>query len=387
MRRHRRWERLDDDGGMSLVEVLVALLVLAVVLTGLAATLIGGLRSLAENEARTVANALANDTLEELHARDWSDLDPGPAGDPRVETEEDAGPDGDYEIRAEIEWFDDPSTSAEDDYVRFRVTVGWERFGSARDVQHEAFRSQAEEQEPGIAVRSVRLEPDLGLLDEEGKITAVLDAEGNIEEANPIGLTAILETVEPVESVKAELLGCDEGDCPSMGSDDGKLWTFQDWSSASYRYPNGDTTVRFTISDGEETLQVNAVIRLVLEHVEFARVEIADIEGNPICVDNDGQAVDDVRLTIEVNGLTIDDAVEITGGDLDTDGDWVAEHTETTLDGSIFSFVFPSGHTWDPEAPAEVTLTAIRELDDQVVTHDISVDLESCDVEGEEKDE
>ena len=65
-----RRRRLVDGGmgdhGMTLVEVMVALLILTVVLSALASVLTASLRSLHANDNRVKANAVATQLLEEL---------------------------------------------------------------------------------------------------------------------------------------------------------------------------------------------------------------------------------------------------------------------------------------------------------------------------------
>src|SRR5680860_1241592 len=79
IRIHRR---LTADHGMSLIEMMVAILILGVVLSAFASTLTTALVSLSRDETRVRANHLANELAEDLRAAAWDDFnfyadDPG----------------------------------------------------------------------------------------------------------------------------------------------------------------------------------------------------------------------------------------------------------------------------------------------------------------------
>src|SRR4051812_9527701 len=71
--RRRRFEDRPDDG-FTIVEVVVAMAVFAILATAFAATLSASLRSLALSRARTTAEQLASSQLEEMRRVAYTDL-------------------------------------------------------------------------------------------------------------------------------------------------------------------------------------------------------------------------------------------------------------------------------------------------------------------------
>lgn len=65
--------RRGDEDGMSLVEMMVAILVLGIALAALAQALISSLRATREAQSTQVVTAAAMEMIEELHARDWNE--------------------------------------------------------------------------------------------------------------------------------------------------------------------------------------------------------------------------------------------------------------------------------------------------------------------------
>lgn len=67
----RRRRHLDDDGGFTLAEMMVAIFVVGFVLTAMAATLLTSLRATSSNERETRATAFAQQELEILQSVNW----------------------------------------------------------------------------------------------------------------------------------------------------------------------------------------------------------------------------------------------------------------------------------------------------------------------------
>ena len=67
-------ERMHTEGGFTLVEVMAALIVLTVAMTGLAGAVIGGIRATQITQVRSAALELAKDRLEALRTMDWDYL-------------------------------------------------------------------------------------------------------------------------------------------------------------------------------------------------------------------------------------------------------------------------------------------------------------------------
>ncbi|MDP8977118.1 MAG: hypothetical protein M3N17_00765, partial [Actinomycetota bacterium] len=173
--------RLREEGGISLVEALVAIVIVAIVLTALANTTITSLVAMNENEQRTRANALANEVIEHLQGIAWDDVgfydddytgtppdhvslgaarpasEEPAAGEacesnvPPLPACEDVMRDGvAYDVDTQIVWVDDPADDDPmigdldgnpDDYKHFTVTAQWQARGQTASVAVEAYRA------------------------------------------------------------------------------------------------------------------------------------------------------------------------------------------------------------------------------------------------------
>lgn len=251
---------------MTLVEVMVAMLILTVVFSALASVLTTALHSLHGNENRAKANAVANELLEQLHERDWaavgfSDSDHGyrdavnvdsgePCSDLTVEACEatvtfenlgDPVPDDprplplrdgaggagtelierdgtDYEVRTDITWVDDPGAAGDQDYKRFRLTIRWKDLGRERSVTHAATRAPTpNEQNPAaFALRSVDVYPELGYIESprnaddtnKGKLDKAVEFndDGSMSTTAQDAVEIDVVTTEPVDDVTVSFI-------------------------------------------------------------------------------------------------------------------------------------------------------------------------------------
>lgn len=248
---------------MTLIEVMVAMLILTVVFSALASVLTTALHSLHGNENRVKANALANELLEELHQIDWADvgfsnsdhgyrdavnIDTGePCSDLTVEACEatvtfednnDPVPDDPrplplrdgaggagtelierdgtaYEVRTDITWVDDPEAAGAQNYKRFRITLRWSDLGVDRSVTHSATRAPAPgEQDPAaFALRTVDVFPELGYINSPGESdTGKLDKAVEFNDDGTMSVTSQghveidVVTTEPVDDVTVSFI-------------------------------------------------------------------------------------------------------------------------------------------------------------------------------------
>jgi prepilin-type N-terminal cleavage/methylation domain-containing protein len=254
------------DHGMTLVEVMVALLILTVVLSALASVLTASLRSLHANDNRVKANAVATQLLEELRGLEWDeagfsegdhgyraavDVDTGqPCSEPDADatdaceatvTFEDLGepvPDDprprplrdggggpgtetverdgtEYEVRTDISWIDDPQAAGSRDYKRFRLAVTWRDFGQQRRLTHSTTRApEPDEQSPAaFSLRSVDVYPDLGYIhgpdhSEAGELKAAVEfVDGTMEVDDTVDAVEIeVVTTDPVDDVTVSFI-------------------------------------------------------------------------------------------------------------------------------------------------------------------------------------
>ena len=112
--------RLNDDAGLSLVEIIIAAFVLTVAILGLASAAISALRGLSDAQMRQEATSLAAESLEVARSYDFEDL---------------AVRDGDTNVPGSGATFDplegshddiDPGSSGEDMLIDSDGAVRWE---------------------------------------------------------------------------------------------------------------------------------------------------------------------------------------------------------------------------------------------------------------------
>lgn len=175
-----------DESGISLVEMLVAILILGVVLAGMARTIIGSLTSVQGQERLVQATALGNELAEELQALPWegatlcsTEVMPASAfggltfgGRPLVVNDDtDCTTRGfpkpvvngvtrnglSFDVRRAIVWEDDlsdndPVTGVDpdgaEDFKRFILTISWLERGSTRSTVVESVRSPGPDEQP-----------------------------------------------------------------------------------------------------------------------------------------------------------------------------------------------------------------------------------------------
>jgi prepilin-type N-terminal cleavage/methylation domain-containing protein len=400
-------QRLSADEGLTLVEMLVAMVVLAITLLALSSTLITSLRAMMSSETRVRANALANETLENLQVRDWGDTAPGwddieddyPDCDPQPEpleesfTEERDGLD--YTVTSVIEWVDDPSTAEDCDYLKLTATVEWQLRTETRSVTHSAFRAPPAEEDPSeLAVRSLRVDPEIALLKsagdpDPGKVEqrVEFDEDGDptystITPDHRVELTLV--TTAPLPggaSVTVSFMprdewpdGSDSGP-HSLTSVDQETWTLarDDW-----QFVNGDTTFKFFIdldpADPDSlTLDVTKVVRYVHEDIDVVEGPGADVDE--VCLDGDRNSLHPVEVTAHFSGLTADDDVVVSGAGLGDDPPQIATFDGRTTSGGDVIYTIPAEHPYPNGSTTDITLTAIRGFDNTVTASGTLEDL------------
>lgn len=173
-----------NEDGLTLVEMMVALLVLGVVLAAMASVSIASMLSMQRSERVVDSTQLGNEVLEEvlalpfevvgLYNTEATDhfgevtfegedlvLFPDPTGDrdervpypTRAVTRNDIT----FEVETAVTWVDDPATPDAQDYKRITVLLTWEIRGEVRTARTEATRSPDPEDQP----LSVTVDPDV----------------------------------------------------------------------------------------------------------------------------------------------------------------------------------------------------------------------------------
>ena len=167
-------QRIDADEGLTLIEMLVAFFIVAIVLTALTSTLMASLRSIVSSESRLRATQLANEVLEELQAWDWDDLENYEPDDPVTRANMT------YNVTVVVDWVDVAAAAGTENYRQFDVEISWQEFAVSRSLSKTAVRAPLPEEEDAaiFGLREGTVDPNLGFIRiEDGKLAK--DGAGN----------------------------------------------------------------------------------------------------------------------------------------------------------------------------------------------------------------
>jgi prepilin-type N-terminal cleavage/methylation domain-containing protein len=126
-----------DEDGMTLIEMVVAITLLAILMLGLGASLGAGLRLIRTDRQRVVAANLATQQMERLRSLPFSSI---PLGRTEVTETVDGVP---YAVRQDVEWQDQGSDNGACDggttldYVRADVSVRWGDMSGVAPVESQ----------------------------------------------------------------------------------------------------------------------------------------------------------------------------------------------------------------------------------------------------------
>lgn len=263
-------DRAVDEQGMTLVEVMVALVIVGVVLSALASALGTTLRAVRGQEATTQATAAINDILEEVNRVDYDEavlctttattefsgttfegenlvLSAAPCGaSDEVLARRTVTRDGrDYDVRTAITWADDAAdglgTSADangtQDIKRIVVDVSWASDGRPRSARNMAFRA------PQSLDQLITAE----VVADDGSafITIADDVADNGENAEAFTLRAFArEKLSSVQVSWIDRTGATESHPMTAVNSDGLVWEYRLHSNFG-PFANGGTLFDF----------------------------------------------------------------------------------------------------------------------------------------------
>jgi hypothetical protein len=377
------WSSLvrDNEDGLSLVEMMVAMVVVAIVLMAMASVAIASMISTQRSEAVVASTQLGNEILEEYLALPFEMLAlydseaedhfgvaaefedeplytiPDPlVRDPRVPVPlrtavEHQGIS--FDVETAIVEVDEDATKSGQDYRRVIVLLTWEVRGDTRTARTEAMVTPDPEEQPV----TVTIQPDVIRL-------LPGDAEGDRGKAEE-DFTVRVDAIEPQSSVKVTYLNRSgvEQDVALDPQDAYKtIWskTFSN-NSTTRRYANGGTLFEVT-AVGQNNDRVSTTMGRVLFLEDLALGEGRLVaEPERVEVDPDGRVCDGFGLVAEVTGAVRSDPLTLRfEGDADVSED-------------------------DPDTPPALTFSSGEAITDGArysleVTSD---DLEDLDVNGQ----
>lgn len=315
--------RLHDDEGVTLVEMMVAILILGIVLTALAGTLVTSLASASRQEADIQANAVANALVEDLRGRPFREValcedeaaasfDTGsgtedmvllPSTDPQCGDPDRPMPtfsveqDGrNYDVVLAITWVNHPDTPATQDFKRIIVDLTWQDRDRTLTSRTEARRAPEALEQP----MAVQIDPLVTRLRDEGDAEGVT---GRNDDSFELRATHILKQTTVTVEWQDRIGGTD--DAPLESSDGGFTWTYTVPFNDGL-FPNGETLFTFTATDPSGVVTEVVTRGLFLHDLEYRVV------NGPTTVEvlTDG-TVCDLPVTAEMRGMLLSDTLDI----------------------------------------------------------------------------
>lgn len=375
-----RWRRrLAGDDGLSLVEVLVAFVLLGVVMSASAGFFTTSLRALQQAEGRTKATALANEELENLRGLPWTSVgfyadddfdgampadtvvlaDARPADTRAPLPAEALEPRGgvEFTVRREILWVDNTQTANEGDdadYKSLVVTVEWADRETPRSISVESLRSPSpDEQRPSDFVLSLLdVQPTLVYTHADG----TLDAAAN----DRLGLTALTSSAADFVVVRYLERGATDQTERSLGSTDYVNWTGVVTDVHGDTFRNGDSVFTFVATRASPYEQEVIGTTLVRFLQPVTVTEPPQLSPSSVCVAPDA-STPPVDVTVHIEGLVDEDAVTVAWDGTQTSAQQVA----ATDSGSSLAATIPAGSYTDTTT---VTVTGVRSSDGATAT-------------------
>lgn len=389
-----------DDDGFTLIEMMVAILLLAIILSAMVSVIITSLTSMQREEQRVRATQLAQEELERLRAVEWDcaafdatdpaytatyngnttvTLDPAECSDPTIAPQPGAQTrtvDGiDYNTELHVYWIDDPADgtaaagtdAGPQDYKEFAADVTWTLRGETYTYSNTSTRVPTVEEVPldplppstTFEITSLEVDPV---------------SVGTTAGATTSTITVIVETSQAASSVNLTVPSSSYGSAAlsDISSGAGVRW--------QKTIPAGSTA----FSNGDHEFVVSAVGSLgsdtETETVTFAEAPAVTpvtiktpllSPGAPLCVG--GSSLHrNVTVTVDIDGVTITD--EVTVSWTDKAGTAATSSATPTANGARFTATIPAGTQFN-RSTTTLTIDARRIADNTVAQATVSVQV------------
>lgn len=375
--------RLCADAGLSLVEMLVAVLILGVVLSAFASTVITSLAAIVSDERRVHATQLANEVLEDLRGLDWDLVgfysDDFPAGAPDF-TDPDSGDahelvilddtrDGDtlapvpaaqtlerdgveYEVTLTVYWLDEGDDEDQARRKGLHALVAWDHKGQAHTFQSRSARAPSAEEVP--LAESEEHEESFGVTIAPS-LVEIGPSGQTLSDVNVLVQTSPPPDVPPQLAWSGPTTGLDT--LTAVEGEEQRLWATT-LAAGTSTFENGTYEFTATAQVAGETL--TAVQQVTFITPSEVPVEIATPQLDPeppLCVENNGTLIDSTEVRFEVRGVyeNGEATVEWTSQNRTVE----AQLEELTDDGAVFVAEIEQGHKFN-SGVTNLTITASR---------------------------
>jgi len=374
-----------DEQGFTLVEMMVAILLLAIIFSAMVTVIVTSLTSMQREEQRVRATQLAQEELERIRAIEWDCaaidstdadyaatyngnttvvLDAAECSEPAIAP--DPSPtvrsvDGiDYTVTRNVYWMDDPQDDPAvgadpepQDYKEFAVDVAWTFRGEAYTYSNTSTRVPTVE-EVALSTIATPATFEITALTVD---PAVVDVNGSSQTTQD--LTINVTTSLNAATVSLELPGV-YGPVAMGGS--GTSWQTVIPTGTTIAAGTYNVEVSGTGGSGSDT---------AAETVSFVQNIVTPVVINtpllspaaPVCVQNNGNSRFAITVTIDVDGLVASDQVTVSW--TDQSGSATASAISATANGYKFRATIPQGTKFN-KSTTTLTVTARRTSDSTV---------------------
>ncbi|MBW3603424.1 MAG: prepilin-type N-terminal cleavage/methylation domain-containing protein [Actinobacteria bacterium] len=391
-----------EEDGFTLVEMLVAILLLAIILSAMVSVIITSLTSMQREEQRVRATQLAQEELERIRAIEWDcaaidstdpDYSPTYGGnttvvlDPTECSDTSIAPDPsptvravdgiDYTVTRNVYWIDDPADgtaaagtdSEPQDYKEFRADIGWTFRGEAYTYANTSTRVPTVEEVPldspppsaTFEITSLEVDPV---------------SVGTSSGATTSTITVIVETSQAASSVNLTVaspstFGTQAFSDISSGA--GVRWQ-KTIPAGSTAFPNGDhefvVDATGSLGSDSETETVTFAEAPAVTPVTIKNPVLSP--GEPLCVGGSSlhQAV---TITVDVDGVSTSDDADLSW--TDKTGGATMSPVVATANGAQFTATIPAGTQFN-RTTTTLTIDARRIADNTVAQATFSVPVQ-----------
>lgn len=353
--------RLRADDGMSLVEMMVALLLLGVVLSASANMMISSFMAIGSAESRTRANALANEELENLRALPWSQLAyadaaqavgvtyPAVHADGTVAFTNDISMGGrTFTVTRTVQWHI-LQTGVSQAFKRMHVDVAWQERGVVpRSLSMESVRARlpADEDAAPFVLSLFDAQPGVVHLNSDGTVRTT-------PAQSPPAVLLTARTSSPAEFVQVRYrqLGATVDTEKHLTNIEGGVgWTL---TQSDMTMPNGEILFEFQakrMSPYTDVVLGRKIVRFLYPQA-FRTITLSPYEG-VFCI-APSSATPDVTVQVDVDGMVAEDGVVVEWG-----GNAVAAVMSSfSSTGTAYTAIVPAGSYADDTT---LTLRATR---------------------------
>lgn len=347
----RLYRRIGGEDGVSLVEMLVAFVILGIAMSASANFFMTALFSLHQAESRTKATALANEELENLRLLPWDAVgfyagdfgvtppdgtvvldgvrEPTARAPLPLETLDRAGVA--FTVRRSILWIQNTQTSNENDYKRLVVSVHWSDRGQQRAISVESLRNPSPHEQPtsDFVLSLFEVAPNRVYINADGTLDATRNA--------TLGLTALTSAKADFVAARYAQRGAATETVEALGSADRWNWVGEVTAAHGRTFPNGDALFTF-VATRALPYEQQVIGSTLVRFLQPVAITFATVSPSSVCLTDSSPSTPPIDVNVDIDGLVEEDAVTVTWGG----GEVAGSQAAATESGSSLTAQIPA---------------------------------------------